>query len=261
MSSSQERGNEPDAHGQEPSSAFPQTSLTLYQRIVSGDPDVSRKALGEFFQRYWYPLYALMRSRGENQHNAADLVQGFITDQVLQREQVRNWEPEKGRLRTFLKVAIERYRVSEHRRASAVKRGGDHTQTHVSMDFAWAEGRYAYTAIDHDSPDRIFDREWAEATIQRAITLVATDYQKRERFEEFQLLSQNLSFRSGEGDPVTFRDIAARLGTTEANVKQKMSAFRQRFRSALITVTAQTVGSLEVADEVDFISELLLGSR
>lgn len=251
-------GNEESLDGEQ-SAGFPRTSLTLYQRVVSNDPEVSRKALGEFFERYWYPMYALMRSRGEKHEDAADLVQGFIAEQLLEREQVNNWEPEKGRLRTFLKVALDRYRVSKHRKETAQKRGGDHTQTHVHMDFTWAQECFADAAVlDLNSPDKIYDRAWADSTVHRAIAMVVEDYKKRGKLEEFKLLGQNLSFRAGEGESVNYREIAELLGTTENTVKQKMSAYRQRFRSAVITVTAQTVGSLEVAEEIDFITEILL---
>lgn len=243
---------------EDPARVFPPTSISLYQRIVSGAAELSEEALGEFFELYWYPMYALMRSRGESHEDAADLVQGFVTDQLLQRDQVRNWNPQEGRLRTFLKVALDRYRVSAYRKATALKRGG--SQIRISMDFAWAEGFYAGSLLDRNSPDRLYDRAWADSTMERALAWVSEDYARRGRMEEFQLLSQHLSARTGEEEAIGYREIAERLGTTANNVKQKMSGYRQRLRNALIAATAQTVGSEQVADEVNYLFQVLLGA-
>ena len=78
--------------------------------------------------------------------------------------------------------------------------------------------------------------------------------------EEFQLLSQHLSARTGEEAAIGYREIAERLGTTANNVKQKMSGYRQRLRNALIAATAQTVESEQVADEVNYLFQVLLGA-
>lgn len=240
-------------------SPFPETSLSLYQRVLSDGPAESRAALEEFFQRYWYPMYAFMRARGATHDDASDLVQGFILSELLEREQIKEWNPERGRLRTFLKVALDRFRLKEYRRESAKKRGGPKAETHVSMDFEWAEGRYANTAIDHDSPDKIFEKEWAEATINQVLSMLASRYSDKDKLKEFQLLCRNLSARAGDGDHVKYSEIAAELGTTENNVKQKMITFRDQFKRAMESVVAETAAAGEVEDEVAFVSNLMMG--
>lgn len=261
MADSPDKSNEQQSVEQASARGFPPTSITLYQRIVGGSPERTQEALEEFFEQYWYPMYALMRSRGETHEDAADLVQGFIAEQLLKREQVRNWKPEEGRLRTFLKVALDRFRISEHRRATAQKRGGERARFGHRMDFTWAEDHYAGSLSDLNSPDKLYDRAWADSVVQQAITRVAEEYEERGRLEEFQLLSQHLSGRTGDAEAIGYRTIAEQLGTTPNNVKQKMSGYRQRLRSALIAVTKQTVGSGQVEDEVEYLSQILLGGR
>ena len=238
---------------------FPETSLTLFQRMVSGSPGDSREALEEFFSRYWYPMYAFMRARGATHEDASDLVQGFVMKELLERDQIRQWQPERGRLRTFLKVALDRYRLNEHRRESAQKRGGRKAKTHVSMDFEWAEGRFENTAIDFDSPDKLFEREWAEVTVQKVISELSKKYAAKDKSTEFLLLCQNLSARAGDGQATSYRDIATQLNTTENNVKQKMIAFRALFKKQLEQTVSETVDQSELESEVQFLTRLVSG--
>tara|TARA_R110002096_G_scaffold316010_10_gene510361 strand:+ start:16299 stop:17069 length:771 start_codon:yes stop_codon:yes gene_type:complete len=238
---------------------FPETSLSLYQRVLSDNPMDSQQALEEFFQRYWYPMYAFMRAQRETHDDASDLVQAFIVNELLEREQIKQWDPKRGRLRTFLKVALDRFRKKEFRKESAQKRGGPKAQTHVSMDFEWAEGRFANTAIDEQSPDKIFEKEWAEATINQVMGMLAQRYSKKDKLKEFQLLCQNLSGRAGDGDHVKYSEIALELGTNENNVKAKMLAFRDQFKRALDSVVSETAAPGEVEDEVSFVSNLMMG--
>lgn len=244
----------------EAASPFPQTSLTLFDRMLSDSEPESQAAIEDFFSRYWYPMYTFMRVRGESHDDASDLVQGFVMKELLKRDQIKLWDSKKGRLRTFLKVALDRYRMSEYRRESAAKRGGPKADTHISMDFEWAQGHYANTAIDHDSPDRIFEKSWAEATIQQVMSRLATQYESRGKLREFQLLCRNLSARAGDGDHVKYSEIADELQTSENNVKQKMLMFRREFQRTLEMVVAETTAEEDVADEVLMVSSLVMGN-
>ena len=99
----------------------------------------SAQALEALCRTYWYPLYAYVRSSGYSPHDAQDLTQEFFA-RLLAKDFLRVVEPQKGRFRTFLRVALKRFLAHEWERLHAQKRGGD--LTHVSFDTAQAEQRF-----------------------------------------------------------------------------------------------------------------------
>ncbi|MHC4699882.1 MAG: RNA polymerase sigma factor [Planctomycetota bacterium] len=68
--------------------------------------------LAELCARYWKPLYSYLRASGFGNDKAKDLVQGFLTEKVIDQELIRQADKTKGRLRTFLLTAIRNYAVN-----------------------------------------------------------------------------------------------------------------------------------------------------
>ncbi len=240
------------------SSPFPKTSVTLHERILADTPDADA-ALEEFFQRYWYPLYAFLRALGVARFEAEDLVQGFVTSELLEREQLKEWDPDKGQLRTFLKVAIDRFRMKVFRKETALKRGGAR-HNHVSMDFDWAENRFEHTALlEAETPETLYMKEWAKMTADRAISLLATKYSEKGRLREFNLLVRNLRARVGMDEDVTYREIAIELEMEENNVKQRMSELRKLLKRYLRKIVSESVPAEELEEEVEFVYAIATG--
>ena len=64
---------------QEGGAGFQTTHWTLVLRARQSDPtETARKALSDFCEAYWPPLYAFLRRRGHASAEAQDLVQGFF---------------------------------------------------------------------------------------------------------------------------------------------------------------------------------------
>ena len=91
----------------------------------TGD-DVHRKeAVGAILERYWKPVYCYLRRKGHDNEAAKDITQGFFCDVVLSRNLVPQADPTKGRFRTFLLTALDRYVIDRHRKEAAqVRREG-----------------------------------------------------------------------------------------------------------------------------------------
>ena len=233
---------------------FPTTSRTLFQRINSDSPAENTAALEEFFGLYWMPLYVFMRSKGESGENAADLVQEFIVRELLDRNQLKSWTPEKGSLRTFLRTMVDRFRLKQFRKESAQKRGGNKRETHISMDLEWAESYFQNSSYDEDSVTDIFDREWASVVIRQTTEILAKRYADKDKREEFDLLLKNLNHRGSEaGSNSLYQEIAVQLNITENAVKQRMRSFKDRFRKTLRATVGNTVSAEEVDDEIRYL--------
>lgn len=138
---------------------FPNTRWSLVLAAKQPQSPESAAALEAICRAYWYPLYAYVRCSGQSPADAEDLTQEFFC-RLLEKGWLNSADREKGKLRTFLVVALKRFMSKEWRRASAQRRGGG--QAHALFDTAFAESRYA--ADGHSlAPDETFDQQWALA--------------------------------------------------------------------------------------------------
>src|ERR1700736_3451358 len=110
---------------QEGGAGFQTTHWTLVLRARQTQSEISaQKALSNFCEAYWPPLYAFFRNRGHASPEAKDLVQGFFAH-LLEQNTLSRADQEKGRLRTFLLGSLQNFLTNEHDRARALKRGGN----------------------------------------------------------------------------------------------------------------------------------------
>lgn len=236
---------------------FPDTSFTLYQRLQSPSSPESRVALEKFFSRYWYPLYVFARREGKSHHDASDLVQDFVSTELIGKGHLQKWDPEKGRLRTFLQVCLKRFGIKDFRKQNAQKRGGDKRLTHVSMDLDRAENYFGDSCSHAEAPDKLFEREWASATVGHATSKLAAQYGEKDKLKEFQLLLGSLNDRGDSASSTSYAEIAAELGISEGAVKQRMRLFRAKFIQCIRAVVGETVNPDEIDAEIGFVLEAL----
>jgi len=143
---------------------FPTTSWTLV--LAAGDPERanSRDAITSLCATYWYPLYAFIRKRGASAPEAQDLVQEFFV-RFIARHYFDRADPEKGNFRTFLLTCLKCFLADEKDRANAQKRGGGVPP--LSFDIATAESIYVREPSHNETPERIYERRWARAVLDR----------------------------------------------------------------------------------------------
>ena len=117
---------------------FPTTRWSRLGRV--GDPadPESRAALEQLCRDYWFPLYAFIRARGHESHDAEDLVQGFLSE-LLERGDLARLDQSKGRFRSFLRAACDHYLANRRDHKCARKRGG--AVAILSIDRLDAESR------------------------------------------------------------------------------------------------------------------------
>lgn len=115
---------------------------------------------------YWRPVYAFIRRRGAHPDDAEDLTQEFFA-RLLQGRLLEAADPAKGRFRAYLLTAVQNFLISEHRRVHAQKHGG--ACAFVSLNTAAVEANLASQSSDRLSPERLFDRHWAWALLDRVL--------------------------------------------------------------------------------------------
>ncbi len=103
--------------------AFPTTRITLIQAACAGPGSDAREAVAILCSAYWYPIYAYVRRLGHPREEAEDLTQGFFA-RVLEKRYFHDFQPERGRFRSFLLTALKHFLANERDWALSLKRGG-----------------------------------------------------------------------------------------------------------------------------------------
>jgi RNA polymerase sigma-70 factor (ECF subfamily) len=140
---------------------------------------------------------------------------------------------------------MKHFLANEWHRAKTKKRGGQ--VRFIEWDALDPEARYAGVSESPESPEHLFDREWALETIAAALQALRDEMEKAGKREQFDALEGSLT---GEDDAPR-REIAARLGMSEGAVKVAVHRLRQRYRKLLRATIAETV-----SDEADLDDEM-----
>jgi hypothetical protein len=145
-----------------PGLRFPTTHWSEVARAGDADPQIKREALGRLLAAYTPALRAhLLARKRVLPDRADDLLQGFICDQVVADDLMSRAKEERGRLRSFVVVALDRYVVRVLRAENAQKRRPDGLLVPIEDGLLTREGQM--TATD------TFDLAWAREVVQRAI--------------------------------------------------------------------------------------------
>lgn len=211
-----------------PRGRFPTTQWSLIRRAGDGDDGARRRALDELCRAYWYPVYAFLRLSAGGAEEAADLTQGFFAD-LIRRDSLADVDPGRGsRFRSWLLGCAKHFVSTERVAQRRQKRGGG--QVLESLDAALAEQRY-HASMAHDlTPERMYQRAFAEEVLRRALARLRARYVEAGQEARFEALKWTLP--SGAA-PRPYEEIARELEMKVATVRQEASRLRERFRQAL----------------------------
>jgi DNA-directed RNA polymerase specialized sigma24 family protein len=213
---------------------FPTTRWTLILSSQAGS-EARRAAVRDLLPHYWKPLYLHARRKGLSADRAEDAVQGFLL-QLLQRDFLGALDPARGRFRSYLRTAFDRFLISEHQRASALKRGGG--ETVVSLDLEAAERSLALSSTPAETA---FDHEWAAVVMERALARLHAEFAEGKRRAGGGAVLR--FFRLGDGEPPSYAEAAAQCGLSPPQFKAALHRARARFRELVREEVALTVGA------------------
>lgn len=225
---------------------FLTTRWTLIAR-AQGDSEAAREALGQLFRVYWPPIYAYVRWTHDAEA-ARDITQDFF-EVLLKRGLLRRVDRSLGLFRSFLLVALRNFLADKREHAAAQKRGGGAVL--LSLDTTSAEDAYAAAVAPGETPERTYERAWAQTVVARAMERLRKEQASTGRSKRFEVLQEVLADTTLD----RYADIGARLGMTKGAVAVAVFRLRKRLGELLGEEVAETVlTEAEIAVEV---SELL----
>lgn len=232
------------------SSRFHTTRWTMVVAARDANEPGGQEALGLLCREYCYPLYAFVRRSGRSAEDARDLTQAFF-ERLLSKGYLLRANPEKGRFRTFLLMALKRFLANEWHRSHAMKRGGSIVL--FSIDAGKAEDRYAAEPEDNVSPDMLYDRGWACTLLDCAMERLRREYVAGGRKLQFELLKGFLI----EAEESSYADLAGELCLSRGAARVTVHRFRRRFRELIRMELAETVTPDQFDEELRHLREIL----
>jgi RNA polymerase sigma-70 factor (ECF subfamily) len=215
---------------------FPNTRWSVVLQAQGSDSELRHRALEQICLTYWLPVYAYARSQKLSPADAEDLTQNILSA-LLDKQAFENVAAEKGKLRSFLRVATKNYLRNDWIKARSQKRGGGVTV--LSLEYEDAEQRCSLGAIDDETPDKIFDRNWGLNLLHRTMGRLETLYTGEGKSDLFAALKEVLG--QGGGGP-RYQDLATELAMSEGAIKVAVHRLRKRYRRLLKEEIALTLG-------------------
>jgi len=228
--------------------AFPSTHWTLVVAAGGNHSTLERtEALESLCGGYWNPVYAFVRRRGHSPEQAQDLTQQFFL-RILDGAFFEKANPEKGRFRSFLLGSVQNFLADASDRENSLKRGGG-TVT-IAFEFATGEANYALEPRHTETPERLFQRNWARTVLDRVMNNLSAEFQAEGKLDLFNRLK---SYLTGDGD-LKYAELGAEMQLSESGVKSAIRRMRQRYRDLLRAEVLSTVADpAEVDEELKFL--------
>jgi DNA-directed RNA polymerase specialized sigma24 family protein len=253
------KGNDRSTAGQG-RDAFVRTQWTEIGAARTLDPERRRKAVGRIMDRYWKPVYAYLRRKGNDHDKSSDLVQGFFI-KVIERDLIQQADSDKGRFRSLLLTALDRYVCDEYEKETTQKRrpsGGVNSLDAFDVP-------PPLPAIDA-SPEQAFDYAWASQLIDEVIADVEDQCRQAGQQQHWEVFRQTVL------DPILFGDeippMPALCQDLDIGTPKQAAAMnvtvKRRFKRILHAHVLEFVASEEEVDsEIGDLMEILsvVGAR
>jgi RNA polymerase sigma-70 factor (ECF subfamily) len=218
---------------------FASTRWSIVAAAGRKESPEAHAALAVLCQAYWYPLYAYARRRLTSADDAQDLTQEFFA-RLLEKDYLQAADPRRGKFRSFLLTAFQRFLAKEHARATAQKRGGQRRPQ--SLEFQDGEDRYRHEPVDPTTPEALYERRWALTLLEQALARLRQEFTRAGKERLFEALKGTLT---GDGTNEPYERIGRDLGLSEPAVKTAAHRLRRRYQELLHAEVAQTVASPE----------------
>jgi RNA polymerase sigma-70 factor (ECF subfamily) len=227
--------------------AFLTTHWSLIEEVGQGDQDKDRALVGLLLGKYWKPVYCYLRRKGYDNEQAKDLTQGFFQEIVLGHDLIGKADSAKGRFRTFLLTALDRYLVNVRRAQTAQKRIPEHKLIH--LDFA--NPPELPGIIDELSPEDSFTYAWVSSLLDRVLEEVKTACVQEGKAAHWAAFQDRVLQPAVEGTAApSMREICQRHGIANPiKASNMIVTVKRRMQSILAEHLRQSVGTDEDAQE------------
>jgi DNA-directed RNA polymerase specialized sigma24 family protein len=228
---------------------FPTTHWTDIFEARSDDEPRRQEALGELLARYWRPIYCYLLCKGCTHEAAEDLTQSFFHEVVLGRGLFQKADRARGRLRTFVLVALNRYVVGVHRaevRKQRMPVGG-------LVRLERIERLTTPEAVQSATPVEVFNYLWGCTLLDQVVEEVANECREKGNAIHWELFrARVLQPIMNDAEPPSLAFLCQKYSIPDkATVSNMIFSVKRRFRTRFRRQVGLLVASdNEVDDEI-----------
>ncbi len=228
-----------------PERTFPSTHWSVVNKAAHEHGQPQRPVLAELLRRYLPALRAhLLIRRRVDRDEVDDVLQGFVSSKVLESDLIGRADRAKGKFRSFLLTALDRYVVSRQRHDHAQKRGAGVTDRLDSeFELAGPGGESAGGGGDADA----FDVEWARQLLREALARARAQCESDGRTDVWGVFESRVLKPALEGaEPPAYEHIVERYGyKSPSQMWNAVRTGKQIFARVLRAVIAEYAESDE----------------
>ena len=230
---------------------MPTTKWSMIAQIRGEDEVEARIAIDELCRSYHYPLYCRIRRHGLAHHDAEDALHDFMA-KLLRNDSFEVADAEKGRLRTFLLVSLQRFLANWKRDRKRQREVEFSAECEASL--AGADQRYTGDRVAQGgNPESLFDQQWARELMNLTLNRLRARYRKKDRERLFDTLLPVILSGGSLADHDS-EQLAATLGLRPGALRTCLHRLLNDYREALQEEVIQTVGDRDQArEELEFL--------
>jgi RNA polymerase sigma factor (sigma-70 family) len=234
---------------------FPSTHWSLIEGTRSTHAEERQRALETLISAYWKPVYKYIRLHWKKDNEPAkDLTQEFFA-RLVEKRLLDRFDPDRARLRTYLRVCVDGLVMNEDKAAQRVKRGGDIAL--LPLDFESVEGEMTQVQVAApDNPEELFSREFARSLFGLALERLRRECQERGKTLHYELL-ELYDIEEG-GKQLTYDEVARRFNIKPTDVTNYLAYARKEFRRVVL---AELRAMTATEDEFRREAQTLLGVK
>lgn len=226
--------------------AFLTTHWSLIESIKAGQ-DEDKALIGLLLERYWKPVYCYLRRKGQDNEQAKDLTQAFLHEVVLNRDLVRRADHTKGRFRSYLLYALNRYMAKQNLKEKALKRIPKEKLVRLDL----VEPPALPESIANAGAEQSYHYAWLTALLERVFSEVKAECDRRSMETHWVLFYERIAKPILENNPQpSLSRLCKDFNIADTKKASNMIVtVKRRFQAILMRHARSTVLSEDQASE------------
>jgi len=212
------------------SGAFLTTHWSLIEDIKSKE-DKNRALVGLLLSKYWKPVYCYMRRKGYDNDKAKDLTQEFFYEAVFGRGLIQKADESKGRFRSFMLIALNRFLINIRHKETAQKRIPKDKLVPLDM----IDSLELPQTLSRLAPEDSFNYAWVSSMLEDVLEEVEAKCHEDDKSIHWQVFHDKVlqPIIDGTNTP-TLKEICEKYGIKDdAQASNMIVTVKRRFQAAL----------------------------
>ena len=235
---------------------FLTTHWSIIEKVGSSDEDRNQALIGLLLSKYWKPVYCYLRRKGYDNEQAKDLTQDFFHEVVLGRRLIEKADQSKGRFRSFLLIALNRYLITARTGQAAQKRIPKNKIVPLEITDP-TEMRQAESEL---TPEDSFNYAWVSSLLEQVLEEVEAQCHSDGKTVHWYVFHDRvLEPIMEKTEPISMKEICRKYGLqNETKASNMIVTVKRRFQATLRRhLRSLVVSDEQVDDELEEIMRFL----